>query len=118
MSDNIKRRIKSNAFEIIENKRKVNKSFDYFKNKFTKLLKLFWTLFCIICFSYQTISLLNEYLLGSTIVKIRVGRFDRENIPSITICLPLYMSFEKGVKYNDKYKHWFHYDNTTLIEKF
>src|SRR5882724_8504409 len=82
-----------------------NKSYMIFGFKFN--LNTIWTLICIICFSYQTISLLNEYLLGSTIVKIIVGRFDRENIPSITICFPYYMSFERVSKINKTYEEMF-----------
>src|SRR5882724_10249754 len=80
------------------------KCYKYLKSKIVFKVKIIWTFICIICFSYQTISLLNEYLLGSTIVKIRVGRFQRENIPSVTICLPFYMSLEKGVKIDKSYE--------------
>ena len=52
----------------------------------TNCFKLLITIFCIIGFTYHTISLTIEYMSGKTIVNLFIGTLFKEGLPAITIC--------------------------------
>ena len=69
----------------------------------TKCFKFLITFFCIIGFTYQTISLTIEYMSGKTIVNLFIGTLFREGLPAITIC-PEYYSIDKIANLSDDLK--------------
>ena len=76
--------------------------------------KLLITLFCVIGFTYHTISLTWEYLSGNTVVNILIGPLFKEGLPAITIC-PGYMAIDKVAKLSEAlenlYQDYLHYIN-------
>ena len=64
---------------------------------------------CLSCLIYQTIELLNEYLLGKTIVSLQVKILEEESLPAITICIESWLSMDqisKLTNYSTKYKNY------------
>ena len=66
-------------------------------------LKVIITLFCTGGLTYHTFQLFNEYMRGKSVVRIEVGRVLNDTLPSITICYPYFISFEKLSKIDQDY---------------
>ena len=68
-----------------------------------KIVKRFSIIFiCLIGLLYQSYLLLDEYLLGKTVVSIYIRSHGTESLPAITLCLPGLLSMKKMYEnYND-----------------
>ena len=60
----------------------------------TNCFKFLITFFCKIGFTYHTISLIEQYLSGKTVVNLFIGTLFKEGLPAITIC-PEYYAIDK-----------------------
>ena len=52
-------------------------------------------LLCMVGFIYQSFQLLNEYLMGKTVISLEVKRLEDEPLPAITICTRNWLSMRK-----------------------
>ena len=69
-----------------------------------KFFKLFLMCFCASGLIYQVHILIAQYMSGNTIVNIKVGRIYNDTLPGFTICFPRFLSMERVVKIDDKYR--------------
>ena len=61
-------------------------------------LKYGFHLICLIGFLYQTSLLMTDYLSGTTVVSIKLGRLQIDSLPAITICFNHFYSSDKVFK--------------------
>ena len=81
---------------------------------YSSLCKILSSLFCLSFLLYQLSQLLSEYMSGKTVVNIEVKREVYENLPAITLCLPLIVLLEKFVNSNPEHKQDYHNYNQML----
>ena len=63
----------------------------------------FFTLFCVVTFLYQSISLFKSFMQGKTVVNIEIGQYFDDKLPAITIC-PGALALDKLAQLNESYK--------------
>ena len=76
------------------------------------ILSYTFKLWCMVGFLYQTIQLLNDYLMGKTVISLEVKRLEEEPLPAITFCTYNWLSMRK-LENSQQFSHIF--DNYTKI---
>ena len=75
------------------------------KNKCTiqlvKTVNFILIFICLFGFVYQVYLILDQYMLGKTVVNVEVKRLNSQPMPSITICIPTFFSISKLSKLNE-----------------
>ena len=104
-------------------------------NKNIVLVNIFKIL-CLAGFLYQSFELLNDYLMGKTVISLDVVLLEEEPLPAVTVCTPNWLSmnklsnsseyYELYKKYNQSYQEYIEmmdngqnepasYENLTLL---
>ena len=79
--------------------------------------KIFRIFLCLFGFSYHGSQLFSDYMSGKTIVSLSVGRLQNESIPSLTLCLPYFLSMRKSSHYNSTFANIFQ-DYKKIIDEY
>ena len=84
-----------------------------------KMMDFALNFICIFGFCYQVYLILNQYMLGKTVVNIEVKRLTAQTLPAITVCIPALLDISKLKQFKDFNQQFYqdYIELANIIEK-